>query len=429
MIPLRPLLHALAIVAFCAQNARAGELALYLGVEPSDEAAAEVAALLSRLEPPAALAEPPVHLADALGEVTVFGGEIRTCEAEPVDRAAYTDLLVRARVAVDDVRFDEAEALLGQLEAARPCLSEVVPPAELAELFFRRGILAFYRGDPPAARDAFRDAVAVDPDFPWDPDYPPTAQQEFGAAVIEVGRSLPAIVVSFVGDDGQVLVDGGAVGEIPPGRHLLQWERPGRVTTFEVTGGDGVVTHLVSRQALLAPDEALARLAPTLVRVARDPGATGPEYLVVLGDAPLVWRVEGDVATAVQVPSIPDPVEIPQARIPPVGPILMATGAAVAVVGGVLTAVGRKGAADHSEAIEDLATPEDDLPGLFDEFERSRDTAYLGVALLAAGGGCVALSIPVTVITTRKARVQASVVAVPPVAGAEAWLAVGVTIR
>jgi hypothetical protein len=398
-----------------------GAVAVYTGVEPSAMASADAASLLARLVPPVSLVAPPAPL-DALllpGVLEASGSATAIrCEDDPTTPTEYRDALGAIDRSLDEVLLDDADRWLAEAARRRPCLVETIGRSDLASEPFMAGILAFYRGDLTATRAAFRLALAVDPELAWDPDYPPTAQQEFASALMEVLRSPPVAVELRLSADRIISIDGEIVEgaadrvELRPGKHLLQSSRTdGETTSIDLRVESGQTLTVFDHSVLGGAIED-GPLTLLLAGKARDAGASAG-YLVSLGAGPRIWRVATDGSALEEIESpvgtvTPPDVTTTRARVHPLGPVLTAIGAALAVGGGVLAGVERKEALALHGALEAWDAADGSPQTTLDSFERHRSASYAGWGLLAGGGACVAIGIPLTLKLRRPVEVTAA---------------------
>ena len=436
-------------LALCgAQGAYAGPpLAFYLGEPASEAGATRATELLLAQEPPIVIEARPFHLGHLLGSdgVTVLGASAMvSCTGSAWDRKQYRRLLDDIRDALNEVRLAEAGVLLDEARAVRPCLRSWVAPEELATADFLAGIHAFYGGDLAATREHFHRALVTDAELPWNPDYPPTAQQEFGAALVDVGRSAPATVTLHVQAGTQIWIDGrpanvdGPPCDVSAGQHVVQIHDPdGSIVGVDVIVAAASNLFLLDRATLeaLGSVGAVPDVVPNLLALARDHANSRPIYLVLLGAEPrvLVLDQAGRALVAVQRPVLPPPLPPPpplDRRRPAPGPIVLAAlGGAVMAAGVVFAIGGATEAADLRAMMEDPATTDAEWDPLFSTFSQRRTMAYTGYAMMAAGGTCLGISIPVGLASKGDRAVRASVTVVPPVWGGIASFGVSVTIE
>lgn len=446
----------LAIAALCAcVGANAEPRAFYVG-EPASEAGAARAEEILRANashpPDGGL---PVHLSSLLrpSGVTVVGAEYTFgCHLQRMDRAQYLRLLDETHHALNEVQLDEAWILLLDAAAAGPCLDGWIAPEELAAANFLAGIHAFYLGNLEDTREEFRMALARAPDLPWNSDYPPTAQQEFAAALLEIGRAQPATVVLHVLDGTEIWLDGRPLRadvpshEIAAGAHLVQARAPdGHRSARGFKVDEGAVAHVVDRISLDTLD-VTGEMPPVVVSVLADAQSAAPDEPVVLaalGSAPRAFVLDDagrslvDLQPRLPAPPPPAAVDVAASAVQPVrpsgpapGPIVLATVAGAVMAAGAVFAIGGASEALEFKAMmEDPATRDEEWDPLFNTFTQRRTMAYAGYAMMAAGGTCLGIAIPVGIASERSRTVRASVTVVPPFRGGAAGFGVSVTIE
>jgi len=147
-------------------------------------------------------------------------------------------VLGEARSLIDHLEYHQALQQLDEAEQELACIDFVPASKELADLAFLQGVARFFDRHENRALDEFRAALAIDPHYPWDPDLPPPPQRLFESTRSGLKELRPARVVVDVaaGELESIALDGQPllawerqVIELVPGRHLLQWRRPGGV--------------------------------------------------------------------------------------------------------------------------------------------------------------------------------------------------------
>jgi hypothetical protein len=413
---------ALAWIAPGPAGAADGAVAVYTGVEPSALASAEVASLLARLDPPVGLAAPPVHLTRLLSanQVRVVGDvPAAYCEGEAFDPSAQAKLLPDVQRELDEVRLQAAEFMLLQLADMHACYTSPPPGEGLARESFLAGILAFYRQDAVAAGLHFRLALARYPDLPWDEDYPPSAQQWFAAALLDVLRAEPATLSVDIPPGRELWIDGfahaydGSPIQLRPGRHLVQVGDPDAgYSSVEIEPVAGASATLLTGEVLERPDLLVAHEGLVVELIGGEVATRGlsEAYLIRLPGE--IWRVDPYEASLVPVEAPAGALvttDGPRQRVHPLGPVLTAIGAALAVGGGVLAGVERKQALALHGELEAWTAADGPHQATLDSFESHRSASYAGWGLLAGGGACIAVGIPLTLKLRRPVEVTAAI--------------------
>jgi len=402
--------------------------ALYVGAEPGAEAADRAAAVLAGLEQPLRLAEPAVHLAEFLpsdGFVTLGLQRPRECAEAAWSTERWQTGLAVLRDALRSV--GETGPIADQLDAAWPCLEEVVAAGELAETAFVRGLVAASEGDEEGALGAFAGVFAVDPEHAWNPDFPPTAQLLFARAGAEALAETPA-TLAVIGPPGAALwLDGrplasGEPAELVPGRHLLQLRAAGtgevRGLALEVpAGGRGTVVLPGAWSDGAAPAGGfVGAVGLVLAGLLAEEGPEPPRCLVVLGAQAAAWCREEGRAELVEQPLAPAlPPELVEAttkrRLPnPAGPILFGVGLGLAGAGGIVFADNWPKLNELNDDVEAGRTPWPDEGVSCEEatgaaerncerFAELRDRVYASYGLMGGGGAMALIAIPIGVAT------------------------------
>ena len=261
-----------------------------------------------------------------------LGAQARGCERDAVPVSRVEDAVQVAVAHLDRGDLSEAHHELNSAWDALVCLDAPVPPELAHRVQFLLGVGAVYEGRDVLARDHFLVARRFAPNLPWDDDFAPRGRAIYEVAVPQGGlRGEP--VRALLPVDG--FVDGqawdGASTEVVPGEHLVQ-----------LRDGDQVRGFLVDVQApaLLVPPrldsgqvlgwtadepEPLARLVIA--------GLPGEESAYVHAPSG-VFRLSIDPPELVR---LPDPVPPGRRRW---GPLVMASGTAVAGAGAVIGTLG-----------------------------------------------------------------------------------------
>ena len=168
---------------------------------------------------------------------------IRRCEegAPPPVLGAAIDDALDALIQLD---YRSAVDVLSVAIDALPCLETPLPRRVLQNLLYYRGVARLGSGDPIAADEDFRLALAIQPDYPGDENFPPemTEALEAQRAVVLAQEELP--LLAYAPGNTRVRVDGEtADGEgarlIRPGLHVVQLQRGGDMWTAVVEIAEG----------------------------------------------------------------------------------------------------------------------------------------------------------------------------------------------
>lgn len=392
--------------------------AVYFGVEASPDAASQVAAMLALLPQPVALGAAPIHLDEVLppGELTLLGdAEAAACTSEPVDGAYIQSMLDELYRATTELR--ETGSLIQSLRSAQPCLTEAAETAAMTRLAFLQGVIAFGDGDKDAASRAFEEVFAVDPAYPWDPEYPPDAQLGFANAATSMAQA-PRVTLSIVAPEGaEFWLDGRplaeATVEVVAGRHLIQ-TRAGadQPLTGQIATLAGDVDILVAWPELFAQEPFLLGGPAT---------AAGAQHIVQLGSDPKMWSWDAATASLTELKLSPVARSVAMGRDRgngerrPAGPapVLVGVGAGMLVCGAIVTAVAGANMSEIRDGVNagelPYAHPDDDDPTAEQSsnklaFDQARNAMGLGVGFLAAGGATLAITIPIAAVGARKDR-------------------------
>jgi hypothetical protein len=420
---------------------------VYTGVEASTIAAQQATTLVELLTDGATVPEAPIHI-DALfpdGQLGVVGAETwESCQGAALSAEAYgamVEALYKATTHLEDTT-GQADALL----ASQACLTEPAATADLARVPFLEGVTAYGDGDVDAAQAAFADVFVIEPQYAWDPEYPPDAQLAFanaGTGVLRLGLTGIQVVAPA---GAEVWIDGHSAGldepaHVIPGRHLVQL-RPAAdqpLLSAVVVAPADATTVVLSGVGLGAPEGPVEGLtAINAALVGADAPAVG--WFVQLWPTVAAWSWDAS-AGVVQEEEVP-----PTAAAAVFGagetlteqrerksrflPAVIGVGVGTLVAGAVIAgASGRKaaGMAADAEAGMPFAHPDDDDPtdeqqANTDAFNSARGTAGVGVGLMAAGGVALAISIPLKIKLDRANQptdVTVAAVLEPPAPGSD----------
>ncbi len=189
-----------------------GPRTVYAGEPASPAAAGRVARMLALMDPAIILDTAPVHLDELVDQerfhlLGVDGSSLSACEGGDVSAEQYRsdlDTLYSEYMATNDTRL-----LIERIDAERACLTEVVPPADLARIHFLAGVIAAdIAEDRERALHAFRNTKAMDKSAQWDPNFAPGGQLLFADALLEVIEAERASIRVLGGEGEGVWVGG-----------------------------------------------------------------------------------------------------------------------------------------------------------------------------------------------------------------------------
>lgn len=408
--PMAPLL-ALLIWAVPVQ-ARAGTVVVYdPASHPSAAAALEASAMVLGGAEAEAVS---IHdITPPYPEALVPYGAVSVsrCPGDPNPVSALRAGAREGLDAVDELDYRRATELLDATWGDLRCADAFLEAEEIVELPMALGILAHYQGRPEDAAFWFGTTLAIHPAQPWNTDYPPEAQQAFVDAAAAIRGAAPGRVVlepdsevtSEVRVDGHTLDPMAPFAEVRPGDHLLQWRTSsGEVESMLVQVAEAGAVVLLSaaslREAILAGPAAGDAFPAVVDRLGVLATRYHAEQVVVLGSGtstPYRYRTTAETAEPIDI-------QTTSARPPsPAGPVLVATGAGLAVTGAVmaLAAFARGGTLEAEwESRHEQAA--------WDEYQNTRTTNHVGLVLAAAGGATLGIGIAVAA-ATRPSRATA----------------------
>jgi len=432
---------------------------LYTGVDASPIAAGQATALVGLLSGSSTPPATALHVEETFPgfELQVFDtGPHQTCQATPLTVGTYRDRVEALYQAT--TQLEDTDDRATSLKVSQACLAEPADPTELARVPFLQGVTAFSDGDGDAAEAAFAEVFVIDPDYEWDPEYPPDAQLAFANAGTEVMRLGMAQLAVLALPGAELWIDGRSADplrpiQVIPGRHLVQLRtatnQPIRGVVVEVPADDGA--QIISPATLgdpSGPDVGLAALN-TAREIAGEPTI---DWFVQLW--PTLTAYSWDKTTAsVNAVSIPPSVAATVFGTGPsladsnerrarALPVVVGVGASMVVAGAVLAAVGgneAQGIASNVEAGMPFVHPDDTAPTAEQQantnaFNRARNAAGVGVGMMAAGSVALAITIPMKIKLERgrrEADVAVSAVIGPPQSGHDlpSGFGIRVTIR
>ncbi len=175
---------------------------------------------------------------------TFSGGELRVCDAEPVDRATLDAAFADLEQAVSFFDEDKAAAAFQTYESGLPCHDQPVPDEQVGRAYFLAGFVAYTSGDEALAAERYRAARSIHTTLRFDPNLPNDSAAVFEAAEPGVSQVRVEIRPTPV----RVWVDGesrpyGAQGvEMVPGRHVVTIDSDSDATVLlDVTQAGAVI--------------------------------------------------------------------------------------------------------------------------------------------------------------------------------------------
>ncbi len=301
----------------------------------------------------------------------VGGGKLAVCSGTPTNLASVRQSVDLAKGAVAYMEFGSARAALDAAIRDLGCLQEPVDAALASRAWYLLGVVT--ADDQAASRAAFRQARLLTPDMLWDENFAPRARGTFDAVATEL-KAAPLVQLSVIPDppDGSLRIDGrpvktvgGRVG-VTPGAHHVQFGATAVATMVmdldANTPATLVLPSIVTADALSWAGDGEKRGALSSVLL----GALGGEGAVYVVSGSVIWRVRlggsawdlvgsggGPVAATEPAPAAAALAPAGGARKPSLaGPVVLGVGAAAAITGGVLVAMGYAGASDaHADAV------------------------------------------------------------------------------
>ena len=255
----------------------------------ADLTAADAARQVSRDGGPAAETLDTVTLTGLAGGRPPFiegDGYVIPCGRAPTTAAAVgeaSDNALRMLVRLD---YESARDALEEALQTLGCQRDRADAGAAAQLYYLSGLVRIDQSWPKKARDDFAQAVAYQPDFPWDDRFNP--EEGDGAKLLEEARaavnSQPPATLHVVPQksDITVIVDGEPVESLPvsllPGEHVVQLEHA-TVTTVRVhldPGGTATLAVpgiLEESDAYAISDDTRARAIHTAIAPVLPPDA------------------------------------------------------------------------------------------------------------------------------------------------------------
>lgn len=192
------------------------------------------------------------------------------------------DTRTRVLSALATADAESGHAVLAEMEAMVHCLRDPVSPADLGSLYQTAAALSYVAGfadteNPDAwkvpARLSFRSAVAMAPQYPFDPELDLTPNSPLRALHAEVQAELAESHRGTFVAEGTLLLDGNLLSTgmrypAVPGRHLLQYGQQPAMTAQWVTLQAGAEVPVGLPDAVLAEQrtDLLHQLASEAIR-------------------------------------------------------------------------------------------------------------------------------------------------------------------
>lgn len=424
------------------EEAPPASVAVYLGREPSVEAAATTERVLANLSPPVVLEQPAQHLAALItGEELVLLGNAGSqgCEGDTVLARDYLANLAQLQAMTESL--DDLRPLAQQIQQSRVCLAEPVSPDALASPSFLMGLYEFGEKNDDTAGAAFSEALVLDLEFPWDLNYPPDAQLLFSNAKmalvdgprVRLRLSLPPGSAIWVdGHPVQAPLDG---VDLVLGRHLIQVgdeEGAALSGTFVETSraGDLLLLDPATFGAPAGTDPDRMARASALFAALSSSGTEVPQYVVDHSAGPTVWQWDPAESELVALAGLAsDPLEQKARSFRVAGGAMVGAGAAMAAAGAVLAGTGWSRAEDaEAEMIPTGGGFSGVDTALYDEHVGDhRDAMHLnhaGWVGVGVGAAALAVGVPLLVHGTRLEQGVTKVRVYANVSPDSAWLGV-----
>jgi hypothetical protein len=298
------------VIALFASFALAGVPVVYDGGDPT----AIVAAVAEKTGLPASQLTPVALDALLAAPPQVLGAaSLRRCAREPVVPSAVQAELGRALAAWS--ANDEASAMdhLDLTLALAGCLSTIVDPAVLSQVFLLRGAVAVSRADPAAAKVELRSALALEPNAVWPPTWGPDGASLLAEVQADPTRftlaTIPPPAASGPWIDGAAAP---AAISLAPGLHLAQYAGSSGIRSGWLTVGGNA--RLVIPGGYRRPVLAQMATAPGQSSVGALVEATLPDLQAAyVADGGGIWLItidETGLSTTELVPLPPPPATI-----------------------------------------------------------------------------------------------------------------------
>lgn len=351
----------------------------------------------------------PAGLAAPIGAVGVKG-----CGGDSLDAATYRASLDRAYQATMDLQ--DSRPTLAAIRDSQACLTEIMPPEDLAYPSFLEGVLEVSDGDPDAAHEAFQAVFAVHIDYEWDATYPPDAQNGFSRALADVARCARFEVEGALGEDVEIWLDGvplgGGVTEAVAGRHLLQIRRgagsPLQGLVLHVEDDVRIIDPADLGMAGSLPVEWLPTALESVTGLLRTRGVGGDDtFVVYVGAEPGVWFWDPEEGRLDPLSkALAMGARRPSGRGSPpraLAPVLLGIGAGLSVAGGLIAGIGWDDLQSFNTSVGNGELgpfpgpdhPDPESVELYGSWQRKVRTVDAGLVMLAGGGVTMAVSLPI----------------------------------
>ena len=236
-------------------------LVVYLAPQPDIRHMVEAGKALPRIDAVDVLHSSELFDADIDDLVVVGASFDQLCVAG----SAAPSLSGAADRALDQViSFDNLAAMrtIDQALDALACLTGPMPPGALSRLLYYRGVVDHNLGQGDRAKDSFARLLAIAPEFPADPNFPPAVNRVLDEVRVALSEQPLAKLMLFSSDREGLRVDGRRVDaaaatdglELPSGEHVVQISRGATTQTLLITlhpGQDAVVLRADERQQAL----------------------------------------------------------------------------------------------------------------------------------------------------------------------------------
>lgn len=435
---------ALVVLLGVAPSASGRAKVVYVGQPESPQAEQDVAAQLRVSAPGLRVDGRPVHLSSLFegdGYLSLAVQRLDACEGAPVARATYLADVEALRQAFR--RGQDIRPILERLRSSWRCLTEPVPPGEIAIVPALTAMDAYSRGEREVVSNAFVAALTIDPSF----ELPRGSGQEVESIFGEVADSMAnvrRISIHTVAPPGAaVWIDGVRTDDpvagirVAPGTHLVQilvsFGEPFGSLLVDVGGPhDAFVVHPAAFEPGTGGDPAFAGRMEELFRALQEGCADPPDALVIAGPSPAVIRTDEPKHTD-RRPWSPGS---RATRTKTAGAVLIGLGAAAAIGGGITIGVGLDRqdylmalavrelvgvVEDDGTLVADLNETDEDEnynEWIVDYYDPQRDynalVVHMGIGIAATGGVALITGIILRSIGVRQSRLAIDGLVVQP---------------
>ena len=317
--------------------------------------------------------------------MTVGGGSVVACDHPAATTAQLEWTIKRAEGALAYGENDKAATELAEAEKIAGCLVDPADPALLARVSVLRGVERA-PSDEAAAKRAFANAVSTGVPVAWDDGWPAAARAIYDG----VAAHPPAMVDLVVyAPTAALYLDGRAIASgqhltVGIGQHrvLLGTAVPQALTVDVDEGPVSVVVPSAYPVDLIAMADGVDTRAPLSVLLA---GAFGEGAAAIVASDGAIWAATAGRTDWIALSHLhASPAQV-------VGRVLMGTGGAIAVGGGVGTGVMYQKVRTASRSMRDASSP-DAFASAETQYSANRSTYALvrfapmaGLAIAAAG--------------------------------------------